>query len=218
MEQRFLPFDAAPGDDGAFTPVEVVPGRPVLTGRLPPSLVPSELEFERLWALHPSAYVAIRMHGREVPIPRWHQAYESDYVYAGVRQRSLPAPAEIRVFLEWARDAFDARLNGITVNWYDSALGHYIGAHRDSRESLILGAQIVNVSLGEERIFRLRSWRGKARIDLPAPHGSVFVIPYATNLVVTHEVPRFAAHRGRRIAVTMRAFRADPRPPNAASR
>ena len=36
--------------------------------------------------------------------------------------------------------------------------------------------------------------------------GGVFVMPYATNLAWTHEVPHFARDRGRRVSVTLRAF------------
>ena len=85
-------------------------------------------------------------------------------------------------------------------------MSHYIGAHRDSREGLIEGTPIVTVSLGEQRTFRLRPWEGRGFRDFAAPHGSVFVMPWGTNLAWTHEVPHAAAHTGRRISVTLRAF------------
>jgi alkylated DNA repair dioxygenase AlkB len=102
----------------------------------------------------------------------------------------------------------DARLNGVGVNWYDARLGHSIGAHRDHREGLVAGAPLTTVTFGEERPFRVRPWKGRGYTDFAAPPGSVFVMPYATNLVATHEVPLLSRHRGRRISVTMRAFAA----------
>jgi alkylated DNA repair dioxygenase AlkB len=42
--------------------------------------------------------------------------------------------------------------------------------------------------------------------DFRASHGTVFVMPFATNQRWTHEVPRTKRHRGRRISVTLRAF------------
>jgi alkylated DNA repair dioxygenase AlkB len=185
---------------------ELRPGLGIYVGRLPSNLTPSEEAFERLWAAHPADYPLITVHGRVVKTPRWQQAFGRDYVFAGRAHVALPAPPEIEAFLAWGRGAVDARLNGAVVNWYDARLGHYIGPHRDSREGLVPGSPVVNISLGEERPFRLRPWKGRGFRDFPATHGAVFVIPYATNLAMTHEAPRLARLRGRRVAVTLRAF------------
>jgi alkylated DNA repair dioxygenase AlkB len=93
------------------------------------------------------------------------------------------------------------------VNWYDGALGHYIGPHSDDTRDLVPGVPIVIVSLGESRVFRLRPRGGTPYRDFEAANGSIFLLPYATNLSWTHEVPRFRRHRGRRISVTLRALR-----------
>jgi alkylated DNA repair dioxygenase AlkB len=111
-------------------------------------------------------------------------------------------------FLSWAREAVDARLNGLLFNWYDAERAHYIGKHRDSTKNMIEGAPIVTISLGASRLFRLRPWRKPGIVDLEADHGAVIVIPYATNLEWTHEVPHRAADHGRRISITLRGFTA----------
>jgi alkylated DNA repair dioxygenase AlkB len=64
----------------------------------------------------------------------------------------------------------------------------------------------VTVSLGEGRVFRLSHPGRKLTRDFPAEAGTVFVMPYDTNLAWKHAVPRFARHRGRRISLTFRAF------------
>ena len=116
-------------------------------------------------------------------------------------------PPEVAPFLTWAQHTIHPRLNGALLNWYDGALGHCIWKHRDSRVHLVRDAPIVTICLGESRPLRLRPWKGgRQRIDFQGPHGTVFVMPYETNLVVTHEVPRRKAHVGRRISVTLRAF------------
>lgn len=86
------------------------------------------------------------------------------------------------------------------------ALGHYIGRHRDSTRNMVEGAPIVTVSFGERRNFRLRPCKGKGFKDFPATDGTVFIMPYETNLAWTHEVPKSAKLRGRRISITFRAF------------
>src|SRR5947207_12616164 len=146
-------------------------------------------QFELLWKMHPPEYHEIRIHGRLVKTPRWQQAYRRDYHYTGQVNRALPNPSLLDPLLAWANQSIDERLTGILVNWYDGQLGHYIGRHRDSLLGLAKGAPIVTISFGEERIFRLRPWRGCCHIDFPAINGAVFVEPFETNLHWTHEVP-----------------------------
>jgi alkylated DNA repair dioxygenase AlkB len=69
---------------------------------------------------------------------------------------------------------------------------------------------IVTISLGDSRTFRLRPAKAKGFIDFEAAHGTVFVMPWETNLGVKHEVPHTARARGRRISITARAFIDEP--------
>jgi alkylated DNA repair dioxygenase AlkB len=181
-------------------------GHRVQLGRLPPELLPDAAGLAALWELHPAEYHVITMHGRPVPTPRWQQAYGADYHYTGRVNRAEPLTPAMQPFLAWARAAVDPRLNGLLFNWYDAEHAHYIGKHRDSTKQMIEGAPIVTISLGASRLFRLRPWRQSGIVDLEADHGAVIVIPYATNLAWTHEVPHRASDRGRRISITLRGF------------
>ncbi len=177
-------------------------------GRLPERLQ-ATVDFEIIWQLHPNHFHEIKMHGRLVKTPRWQQAYGVDYQYSGQVNRGESIPLLLNAFLAWSQETIDRRLNGLLLNWYDGTLGHYIGRHRDSTKNLIPGAPIVTISLGDERTFRLRPWPAKLKglpIDFPARHGTVFVMPWDTNLRFTHEVPASARHTGRRISITLRAF------------
>lgn len=178
----------------------------VFVGRLPEQLLPLQPVFEALWNLHPADYHEIMMHGRLVKTPRWQQAYGKDYHYTQRTNQAMPVPEKLRPFLDWAQEAIDPRLNGLLLNWYEGQLGHYIGKHRDSTTNMVEGAPIVTISLGEERLFRLRKYRGAEVRDIRADAGAVFIMPYATNLAWTHEVPHFKRYTGRRVSVTLRAF------------
>lgn len=175
-------------------------------GRLPAALLPDDSDFETLWRLHPDEFHEIMMHGRPVKTPRWQQAYGRDYHYTHRTNAALPIPPMLAPLHAWANQAVDARLNGLLLNWYDGARGHYIGKHRDSTTNMIPGAPIVTISLGEQRTFRLRPWKGEGFTDFEAENGSVFILPFDTNQAWTHEVPHAARHRGRRISITLRAF------------
>ena len=84
--------------------------------------------------------------------------------------------------------------------------GHYIGAHRDSTADLIPGSDIVTLSLGAARVFRLRPYRGQGFVDVPLPGGAVLLLPWAVNQRFTHEVPAPRGATGRRLSITLRAF------------
>ena len=193
-----------------FTHVSLASGQWILVGSLPSHLRPPPEQFPVLWDMHPLDFHEIKMHGRLVRTPRWQQAFGHDYAYTGQVNRALPVPTMLAPLLAWGREIVDPRLNGILVNWYDGALGHYIGRHRDSIIGLVEGSPIVTISLGAERTFRLRPWPprlGGQPVDLRATDGAVFVMPWATNRAYTHEVPAGRAGSGRRISVTVRAFR-----------
>jgi alkylated DNA repair dioxygenase AlkB len=181
-------------------------GHEILLGRLPDDLIPDEAAFEALWDLHPEGFHEIMIHGRLVKTPRWQQAYGRDYQYTGQVNRALPVAPEMEAMFAWFKEALDARLNGLLFNWYDGARDHYIGAHRDSTVGMIEGAPIVTLSLGEERVFRMRPWKGSGYEDVVVGDGDLLVIPYNTNQAFTHEVPKFKRYAGRRISVTARAF------------
>lgn len=174
-------------------------------GRLPDELVPNVQIFETLWQLHPEKFHEIKIYGRLVKTPRWQQAYGHDYRFTGQVNKAMPVLPTLEPFLRWSREKIDLNLNGLLLNWYDGALGHYIGAHHDSTINLVPGSPIVTISLGDERIFRLRRPRCTP-IDIPVRNGDIIILPWKTNLVFTHEVLRSKRDQGRRISVTLRRF------------
>ena len=178
----------------------------ILLGRLPEELPQNTDFFEKLWNLHPPQFHEIRMHGRLLKTPRWQQAYGRDYQYSGSRNNALPVPELLEPHWQWARETVDARLDGLLLNWYDGAHGHYIGRHRDSTSGLQPGAPILTLSFGERRTFRMRPWKGSGYVDFEVGNGSALLLPHETNLAWTHEVPAFKKLRGRRISLTLRGF------------
>jgi alkylated DNA repair dioxygenase AlkB len=172
-------------------------------GRLPDALIWSPEEFERAWELHPEIRPTIFLHGRNIALPRYQQAYGADYHFSGQTSRALPVHELFRPLLDWSQQTIHPALNGLLLNWYDGP-GHYIGPHRDSVKRMVAGAPIVTVSFGETRTFRLSKESEKR--DFPAENGSVFVLPQATNAAWKHAVPKSARYRGRRISVTVRGF------------
>jgi alkylated DNA repair dioxygenase AlkB len=190
-----------------FTAHDLGEGLWFLTGVLPAELVWDQDRFGEVWELHPEAKHVINMPGGPVETPRWQQAYGADYRYTGRINTALPTPAILEPLREWSQGAIDPRLNSLLLNWYEGS-GHYIGPHRDDTRDMMHGAPIVTISFGEVRVFRLTRGQGEAKQtrDFEATNGSVFVLPYDTNLTWKHAVPKSARYRGRRISVTLRGF------------
>lgn len=147
------------------------------------------------------------MHGKLVETPRWQQAFGRDYHYTGRINEALPIPEELWPLLLWSQSAIDETLNGLLLNWYEGP-EHYIGPHHDSRMNMVKKSPIVTVSFGETRIFRLTydGALGKVTRDFEARGGTVYVMPYETNIAWKHGVPKSQRFKGRRISVTLRAF------------
>ena len=191
-----------------FTTIDLGGSHQAFLLRSFPPFALSPSAFTQLWDQHPEEYHVIKMRGREVKTPRWQQAYGKSYNYSGTRNIALPISPEMQPFLDWARQEIDPRLNGLLLNWYDGMKDHYIGAHRDDVKDLHLQSPIVTISLGEERVFRLRKIGDKSvRKDILVQNGDVLVVPWQTNLDFTHEVPKFKRYANRRISVTLRAYR-----------
>lgn len=178
----------------------------VWLGPLPSALHWSSSQFDTAWASHPAGFHQVRIFGKLVDVPRWSETYGRDYPFAGTTQLARPIPDYLAPLLDWSRAHVDPRYNGLLLNWYDGALGHYIGRHRDDEKELIADAAILTISFGEARTFRMRRYKGDERHDIDLADGSALVLPYATNMAYTHEIPKSKRATGRRISVTIRAF------------
>ncbi len=67
------------------------------------------------------------MHGKLVKTPRWQQAYGMDYKFTGTINKALPVPVCLHSCHDFSQKNVDTRLNEILLNWYDGALGHFLG-------------------------------------------------------------------------------------------
>ena len=179
----------------------------VLVGRLPDQFNFSQARFDEIWNLHPEEYHVVNMMGKDIPTPRWQQAYGMDYRYTGAKQNALPIPPLLAPYHDWSCDNLKEPFNGFLLNWYTGDRKHYIGAHRDDTRDLVPDSSIVTISLGEERVFRMRPWRSRGFEDIILGHGEFVMIPWATNKAWTHEVPHFQRYQERRISITLRVFK-----------
>ena len=178
----------------------------VLRQKLPRALSEKQAVFKSLWLLHPAQFPSIFLHGRQVALPRWQQAYGRNYVFSGQTSKAKSVPGILKPYLIWAQQQIDQRLNGLLLNWYDGRAGHYIGAHRDSTNGLVKDSSIIMISLGGSRVMRFRSVSQRGYIDIEIDNGDVIIMPLSTNKYFKHEIPGFKRHQDNRISITLRCF------------
>jgi len=181
-------------------------------GHLPETLVKySSDNFENLWNLRPPERTKLVIYGKEVLTPRFSRNYLTPYKYSGILHDGDPLPDMFTVFHEWA-GGLD-KYNQCLINWYDGSLNHYIALHSDSEKELETSHEIMSISIGHERVFRIRD-KGNSKWDLPMKHGSYIIMGGNFQYEFRHEVPKMTLRElkrppddKRRINITMRKMK-----------
>jgi alkylated DNA repair dioxygenase AlkB len=180
-------------------------------GYLPSDLVES-YAFDALWRLHPEEYSELCIMGKTVKTPRWTQNYLKTYQFSGTNHRAQPLPRELEPFFVWANtlDA-DVTYNQVLVNWYANG-HHYIGPHSDAEKQLVKHSPVLSVSLGQERVFRVKRKSDHTDVlEVKMPHNTYLMMCGKMQERFLHEVPKVNGNKGealgKRINITFRVFK-----------
>jgi len=131
------------------------------------------------------------IYGKEVLTPRFSRNYLSPYLYTGVLHPGHPLPDAFKPLHEWAGGL--EKYNQCLVNWYDGSLNHYIGPHSDSEKEIDGSVEILSVSLGHTRTFRITDKKdGKEVRRLFMPDGSYIKMGGDFQNEFRHEVPKMS--------------------------
>lgn len=151
----------------------------------------------------------------QYPVPRDEAYYgdpKTDYTYSRREYRpqawipellSLKArvdqatPEAAYTNLRLPRLGYNAVLCNLYLNGSDS-----VGLHADAEPEM--GPVIASVSLGAERLFRLKDQNRKVVFQERLPHGSLLIMAGQTQRNFTHEVPKEPAVLQPRINLTFR--------------
>ncbi|KAG9563613.1 hypothetical protein KCU71_g5120, partial [Aureobasidium melanogenum] len=174
--------------------------------------------FDTLFNLHPEERGKVQMQNGEVESPRWHKSFLNtptfdptlhySYMFSGQDDSGIrdPLPDAFLPFLEYVnRD--DAGYDQVVINWYKDGQD-YTAQHSDCEEGMEEGADIVIISLGDERLFKIRPKNSSHAEDLriPCPHGSVLTMGGHTQKFFRHGVPK-STSKDPRISITFRKFK-----------
>jgi len=159
------------------------------------------------WQRHKTAF------GSAVPRD---EAYYGDpgthYTYSRRDYRPIPWIDELLSLKQRVEDATPITVyenlflptkgyNAVLCNLYRDGKDS-VGLHADNEPEM--GPVIASVSLGSERLFRLRGENGAVVYSQPLPHGSLVIMAGDTQRHFKHEVPKQAGVTRPRINLTFR--------------
>lgn len=173
-----------------------------------------------LWGLRPSAPQHVKIYDNLTEIPRRQLAMGNDYSFSGQTSRAVEWHPLILSVRDVLSELTGASFNGALLNFYEGPSEH-IGPHSDDERSLLAGAPIAVASFGVPRRFRFTAKKGicsgeatAAQAEIIVSNGDIVVMRGDTQKTHKHEVRKplkrsstAEAYHGRRLSITMRAFR-----------
>lgn len=178
-------------------------------GDLPSKL--GNIDFNKLWNLHPDDLGKVKIMEKEISTPRYQQSYDKPYYYSGMFHPALPLPEEFKPFLEWANNQGYGAFNMTVINYYRNGTD-YIGKHSDNENQLVKDSPIISVSIGSPRLFRIRQKKDNSVLKDQILKGNSYIVmggKFQTHLL--HEIVKVTGKKGesigRRINITFRQFK-----------
>lgn len=176
-------------------------------GSLPTNI---KVDFDALWNLHPEEKGKVKLYGKVMETPRWQESYLQPYYFSGMSHGGGELPEILKPFLVWANELGYGDFNQVFLNWYENG-NYYIGTHSDDETQLKKDSAIVSISLGQERIFRIRNKKDKSIVlDVPLPDKEVVVMAGKFQKELLHEIVKVNGKKGEsmspRINITFRQF------------
>ncbi|NJD04944.1 MAG: alpha-ketoglutarate-dependent dioxygenase AlkB [Methylococcaceae bacterium] len=144
--------------------------------------------------------------GRRIQVPRlvaWHGDPEAIYRYSGLNHLPKPWTPTLHALRERVKTVSDLRFNSVLGNWYRTGEDS-MGWHADQEKSLGANPWIASVSLGAERLFKLRHNSGKPSLELFLGHGSLLLMGGCLQHRWRHCLPKSRSVTGARINLTFR--------------
>lgn len=150
----------------------------------------------------------ITLFGKRYQQPRllaWYGDVGASYSYSGKRYAPQPWTDGLEALRVRIQERTGATFNSVLANLYRDH-NDSMGLHSDDEAELGAQPVIASLSLGEERVFRLkhRTRRELKPLRLPLPSGSLLVMRGDTQQHWKHEVPKSSQPCGPRINLTFR--------------
>lgn len=152
-------------------------------------------------------HLPIILFGKKVMQPRltaWCAIDDKEYVYSGLKMKVQQMPQELYSLLEMVSQHCQTQFNSVLLNNYRDGQDS-MGWHRDNEPELGPEPIIASVSLGGERLFKIRKYREhQHKAQLVLEHGSLLVMRPPSQLLFEHALPKVKTVVSPRINLTFR--------------
>ncbi|NME71250.1 alpha-ketoglutarate-dependent dioxygenase AlkB [Flammeovirga aprica] len=189
----------------------------------------SQINYGKLFGLHPVERGKVIMYGKEMTSSRWHQSYlktpqhdikaKRSYMYAGIKPyEELPLPSEFQVYLDFVNEhEKENKYNQAIVNWYADG-SDFIAEHSDCQIGMKANAGISIISLCEdvnsfrELRFTAKNLKHKENdnlykhVKIAARNGSIITMHGDIQEKFRHKIPKSSGLNSSRISLTFRKF------------
>jgi len=162
--------------------------------------------FERLTAEMDWQQEVVTIVGRTVPVPRlvaWHGDEGAIYQYSGLTHYPKPWTETLLALKQSIEGASGQTFNSVLGNLYRNGQDS-MGWHADQEKVLGKNPCIASLSLGQERLFKIRHNKTAATLDLILADGSLLLMGGALQHHWRHCVPKSARATQPRINLTFR--------------
>ena len=153
----------------------------------------------------------VTLFGRTVTARRLNACYgepTASYRYSGVVRRAAPWNDQLRTLARDVATAVGWRFNFVLINRFRDGADR-LGWHADDETDLGDRPVIASLSVGAERVFRMRPKAGGASIGKILAHGSLVLMWGMSQRDFRHAVPPTARPVGERLNFTFRWTRAE---------
>lgn len=149
----------------------------------------------------------IKLFGKEHLQPRLTALYannEKPYSYSGISMNPEGFSEELLTIKNEVENACQMEFTTCLLNLYRDGQDS-MGWHSDDEKELGKNPVIASVSLGAERLFKLKHKEDKTqKFDITPAHGSLLVMKGETQQFWKHQVPKTKKEKGQRINLTFR--------------
>ena len=147
--------------------------------------------------------------GKPVNVPRlvcWYGDPEAVYQYSGVVHEPLPWTADLFRVRQQIEQYCGRYFNSVLANLYRDG-SDSMGWHADKEKELGVNPFITSLSLGDERLFKIRHNKTKQTIDINLQHGDLLLMGGALQHHWRHCVPKTRKEKTPRINLTFRQIK-----------
>lgn len=148
----------------------------------------------------------IRLFGKEVMQPRlicWQSDPGVNYSYSGLDLFHSPWHPKLNALRSKMHSELGLVFNSVLVNAYRNGQDS-MGWHSDDEPELGNAPTIASISLGAERMFRVRGKRARRSVGLTLENGSLLLMSGEFQARNQHSVPKSKKVRDLRINLTFR--------------